>query len=141
MARIFLILVVIALHIYTLIDVIRSSVMPARRISKPVWIILVLVPILGPLVWLGLKYQHVFTKDSFQRPGTSAFGPQIKKSREAAAPVAPDDDPEFLARLDAQNRRKAWEERQRKEKEAKGEPETPRKPEDGEEHGGLYGHK
>ena len=28
-----------------------------------------------------------------------------------ASPVAPDDDPEFLARLDAQNRRRAYEQR------------------------------
>ncbi|MGV9182130.1 PLD nuclease N-terminal domain-containing protein [Arcanobacterium canis] len=140
MARIILILVIIALHIYTLIDVIRSSDMPARRISRPVWILLVLVPILGPLVWLGLKYQHVVTRDSFQRPGGSTFGPQIKKNRDVSAPLAPDDDPEFLARLDAQNRRKAWEERQRQEKDDKGNKEK-HHPFDDENPGGLYGHK
>ncbi|MFC5280801.1 PLD nuclease N-terminal domain-containing protein [Arcanobacterium canis] len=140
MARIILILVVIALHVYTLIDVIRSSDMPARRISRPVWVLLVLVPILGPLVWLGLKYHHVVTKDSFQRPGTSTFGPQIKKNRDASAPIAPDDDPDFLARLDAQNRRKAWQERQRQEKDDKARKEKPQRSDD-EEHGGLYGNK
>lgn len=69
-----MILSAIALHIYTFIDVLRTdrSQLPAR-LPKVAWAVLTLiVPILGPLLWLFFKNQHLF------RSGTTfsaeAFG-------------------------------------------------------------------
>lgn len=130
-----MILSAIALHIYTFIDVLRTdrSQLPAR-LPKVAWAVLTLiVPILGPLLWLFFKNQHLF------RSGTTfsaeSFGGAFGSKQRPSGPVAPDDDPEFLARLEAQNRRRAYEENKRKET-GKAEETTV---EDTDEDGGLYG--
>ncbi|MFY9263370.1 MAG: hypothetical protein GX483_03680 [Actinomycetaceae bacterium] len=142
MPRVLLVLFIVALTVYSFIDVLRrdSSNMPAR-IPKPYWAILTLiVPVIGPLLWIFFKNQHLFTSTT---PMTGdalkdAFGPR----RKAKGPVAPDDDPEFLARLEAQNRRRAYEQKKREEMgdTAASAPsaDTPEEPDDlG--RGGLYG--
>lgn len=56
--------------------------------------------------------------------------------------MAPDDDPEFLARLEAQNRRRAYEQQKRAENGEIDEPDDePKSPEEPEEDGGLYGRR
>lgn len=53
------------------------------------------------------------------------------KNSKPHEPIAPDDDPEFLARLDAVNRRKAYEKRKAQEEQAKKQQRKPAdKPED-----------
>ncbi len=114
MARVIPIIIGIALIIYAFIDVARtdSSRMPAR-ISKPVWLLLVaIVPVLGALIWLFFKYQYIFTSDYKVSGGA---GSPFSRPKKPQGPVAPDDDPEFLARLEARNRRRAYEQRMREE--------------------------
>ena len=126
MARILIALLIITLTIYTFIDCARTpaSDVPAR-IPKPVWLVLIfLIPVIGPAVWLYFKYQAVFADNTPISP--SEIAEKLRgKDNTPGKPVAPDDDPEFLARLDAQNRRKAYEQRKAQEK-AKAEEEKKR---------------
>lgn len=111
-ARIFIALVVISLTIYTFIDCLRTPAYATpARISKVAWALLtLLVPIIGPILWLFFKYQAVITSD---KPiSASDISERLRTKRTSShTPIAPDDDPEFLARLDARNRRKAYEDR------------------------------
>lgn len=112
MARIFIALVIISLTIYTFIDCLRTPAYATpARISKAAWALLtLLVPIIGPILWLFFKYQAVITSDT--PISTSDIAGRLRtKHPSSHTPIAPDDDPEFLARLDAHNRRKAYEER------------------------------
>ncbi|MDO4241703.1 MAG: PLD nuclease N-terminal domain-containing protein [Microbacteriaceae bacterium] len=55
MPRIILIisLVLLAVHLYALVDAAMTSPHRVRGVSKPVWIVLVaLVPLFGPLMWI-----------------------------------------------------------------------------------------
>lgn len=114
--RVAIVIFVVALTIFALIDCARTSKMPSK-ISKPAWLALIfLLPVLGPLLWLYFKNQSIFASgktvtpdammDRFKFPGGQ------KKPK---GPLAPDDDPEFLARLEAQNRRRAYEQKRREE--------------------------
>ncbi|MFP7707422.1 PLD nuclease N-terminal domain-containing protein [Trueperella sp. LYQ141] len=121
MGRILPIIFLIALVIYAVMDCVRTPVMPAR-ISKLAWLLLIiLVPGIGALIWLYFKYQNVFNS-GYRSVG---FGRPAAPS----GPVAPDDDPEFLARLEARNRRKAYEQRLREE-ESENTDESPASPPD-----------
>lgn len=119
MPRIALAVFAVAVIVYALIDCARtdSSRMPIK-LSKPLWLLaIILLPGLGALLWLGFKVARsgalnktisTDSFDKFKNPG----------QKKPTGPVAPDDDPDFLARLDAQNRRKAYEEKRHAEEEA-----------------------
>lgn len=139
MPRILPILIGIALIVYAFMDCAQtdSTAMPAK-ISKSLWLLLiVLVPVLGALIWLFFKYQHIFKSD-YTMGSFGAGQSPFSRPKKPSGPLAPDDDPDFLARLEARNRRRAYEERMRQEG---------RLPEDGKQDqdedddsaGGLYG--
>lgn len=80
-ALLILALVATAFWVYTIVDCAVQPPTRHRGVSKPVWIlIVVLIPVLGGLLWLIVG-----------RTRRSAL----------AARRAPDDDPEFLGRLGA----------------------------------------
>ena len=142
MARILIALIVVALSIYTLIDCARtpSATMPAR-IPKVAWLLLLfLVPVIGPLIWLYFRYQHIFSSDAKLSSGDIAQ--KMRGHRGKSGPVAPDDDPDFLARLEAQNRRRAYEQRKAEEKGEDSDKNTQSSPDesgdDTDEQKGLY---
>jgi hypothetical protein len=68
------------LFIAALVDIIRIEPQRVRAAPKVVWILISVVPIVGPILW--------FTQ-----------GRERLRHRTARASVAPDDDPEFLRRL------------------------------------------
>lgn len=77
------ILLVVALTVYSLVDAIITDNRRIRVLPKAVWvIIIVLLPVVGPLLWLTVGKIK-------QQPGLSRRG----------GPIAPDDDPAFLNRL------------------------------------------
>lgn len=120
----------LALVIYTLLDCARTpdEDMPARM-PKMLWIVLVvLVPVIGPIAWIivsrvkaaeergGTVERTVWSSDkgiSFHRPGP-------------ARPVAPDDDPEFLRGLEQELRRRRRGEQPKRDDDTRGEaPDAP----------------
>lgn len=93
MLRAVLAIASIALSVYALADCIQTPEDRVRGIPRWAWILLiVLIPWVGPLTWL------LTGKGPARRP--------------AARPLAPDEDPEFLRRLDEDIRR----ERRRRER-------------------------
>lgn len=80
---------VIALGAYCFFDVIRTDAERVGSLDKLVWMVVVLLPVLGPAAWLLLGRPV---------PVTSRLSQQH--------PQAPDDSPEFLASLADEIRRR-----------------------------------
>lgn len=94
----------IALWAYCIFDVISTDEALMRNMPKVLWLIVVIVlPTVGSVAWLLLGRPL----GAGLRPGdTSTYSPPRSRPR----PLAPDDDPQFLARLDDETKRlKAWE--------------------------------
>lgn len=79
------IVIAAALAIYALIDCGQADRAKVRPPGKPLWLLIILVPIVGPVAWLVLG-----------RPAAAAGRPA---SAPRPRPLAPDDDPEFLRRI------------------------------------------
>lgn len=101
----------IAIAIFALADCIQTADDKVRGLPKWAWIVLiVLIPWIGPITWL------IVGKD---RTGGSGRGPG-RGGPQRTGPLAPDEDPEFLRRLDEDIRRERREkERERREREAR----------------------
>lgn len=80
---------VFVLAVYALVDCLRTRRSDIRTLPKPAWLLVILVPAVGPLAWLVAGRRR---------------GPSSPPAR-GRGPVAPDDDPEFLWRLEQQRRR------------------------------------
>jgi len=90
--RVALAVAVLVIFVYGLVDVIRTDGRLTRGISKPAWIVVMIVlPVLGAILWLLIG-----------RPRGSA--PQQQNYRH---PTAPDDDPDFLRNLEVRRRNEA----------------------------------
>ncbi|KPI06242.1 hypothetical protein OK074_4220 [Actinobacteria bacterium OK074] len=91
-------LLVLALWIYAFVDCLNTPENEVRGLPKLGWVVVILLfgeVLVGPLAWLLAGKR---------RPG---YGPDAT----AASPtghtwVAPDDNPDFLKNLDAENRRR-----------------------------------
>jgi len=82
--RVLPIVIAIALLVYALIDCLQTESGRIKALNRFAWLaIIVLVPVIGPLLWLLLAKA---------RPGGQ---PEAPPRRE----LAPDDDPEFLRQL------------------------------------------
>lgn len=120
-SRIVPVIVAVGLIVFALVDCVRTpeDKVPAR-IAKPVWVILILLlPVIGAVAWILLS--KVFARSPGGSGGTSGtWTPGTPPAgRPSRGPVAPDDDPEFLARLEADRRRTERERRQRERDAAK----------------------
>jgi hypothetical protein len=91
MLRVILVLAAIGVTIYALVDCLRSDSAQLKGLPKAVWIlaILLLAPF-GAIIWLVVRRQ-------------SSGGPP---TRPAPRVVAPDDDPDFLRKLEQERRRR-----------------------------------
>jgi hypothetical protein len=101
----------LALWAYCIFDVISTDESLMRNMPKILWLVVVIVlPTVGSVAWLLLGRPE----GAGLRPGdTSTYRPPGTRSapRLGPAPVAPDDDPAFLASLDNETKRlRAWEE-------------------------------
>lgn len=84
MARVLPVIVTIILAVYALIDCVQTDSGRIRALNKPLWLaIIVLVPVIGPILWLAAAKHRA--------------GPKPAQPR--TPPPAPDDDPEFLRQL------------------------------------------
>lgn len=123
--RLFLMVFVIALALYALIDCVRTpeEEMPAHM-PKHLWITLILMfstIMLGPLAWIITSRVSAAEKRGGQLSGglwSAEKGVDLHLSRHASTPAAPDDDPDFLRKLDeqvqAEKRRRQREQLQQK---------------------------
>ncbi|GAB3190627.1 PLD nuclease N-terminal domain-containing protein [Nesterenkonia suensis] len=88
----------VGLMIYSLIECFRTPRHRVRVLGKGAWLaVILLVPILGAGLWLGLG-----------RPRSGPSGPAPRRQ------AAPDDDPNFLQNLEIQRRQKQREEELRR---------------------------
>jgi hypothetical protein len=87
------VLLIIGLIVYCVIDVIRSTTDERLGVHPILWIALILiVPLVGALVWLAVRWS---------RRTSAGPGPSTAQRRT----TGPDDDPDFLSRLDDDRRR------------------------------------
>lgn len=124
-------LLLLGLTLFALLDAAMTDESEVRLLPKPVWIIaIVLVPILGPKAWLVLGRPRPQDRadggtgrrsPSGRAPMSRSGGARPGGPRSGAAPAGrnggrrgpagpppkgPDDDPDFLKRLDEQLRRR-----------------------------------
>lgn len=93
MLRVIAVLLGLAVYIWFIVDVLRTSGASTRTLPKYVWLlIVVLIPLLGGILWL------------------LGGRPRGQGRRRNRGPVAPDDDPAFLRQLDDD----AWSERMKR---------------------------
>ncbi len=93
MARVLLIAAVVFASIYAFVDCVQTDHRLVRVLAKPVWLLVVLVPVLGPLVWFVAGRTDARGGRPPQRPGPAARPPAPR------GPRGPDDDPDFLRKL------------------------------------------
>lgn len=96
-------ILLLAFWVYCIFDVVSTDEYLMRNMPKVLWLIVViLLPTVGAVAWLLLGRPI----GAGLRPGDTT----PHKPRSAPRPLAPDDDPTFLARLDDETRRlRAWE--------------------------------
>lgn len=96
-------ILLVALWVYCIFDVVSTDETLMRNMPKVLWLVVViLLPTVGAVAWLLLGRPTGVGL----RPGDTS----PRRPRPAARPLAPDDDPTFLARLDEETRRlRAWE--------------------------------
>jgi hypothetical protein len=83
-------LISLALSVYALFSCIQTPDKDVPHLPKLVWIVLIVfVPFVGPIVWLLMLRTQSGQRDAVVRP-----------PKPTARPVAPDDDPDFLASLE-----------------------------------------
>lgn len=118
MPRALFILVTIGLAVYAIADIASSDDDDRLGVPRLPWFVVALVPIVGPVAWIVVSRAQRARRAG---GGTSAAGPSAPpRPPRRTGPVAPDDDPEFLWRLD--------QERIRREREARGSGEGPDEP-------------
>jgi hypothetical protein len=104
MLRVLAVLAAFALLVYAFSDFATSDSRDRGDIPRWLWlVIIVLLPYFGPIAWI------VFSRS---RRAQAAGGPARREvpgtgraRRRPSAPVAPDDDPDFLWRLEREQRR------------------------------------
>ena len=112
MVRILFFVAMIVLTIYAAADWHRTpeDEMPGK-LPKAIWLLIILftatIAAIGPIVWLALRWVSRAEKKQTRAPKA----PQ--------RPTAPDDDPEFLFRLERDIQRKRREEERRKREQGK----------------------
>lgn len=107
MVRILFFVAMIALTIYAAADWHRTpeDEMPGK-LPKAIWLLIILftatIAAIGPIVWLALRW------------ASRAEKKQTRAPKAPKRPTAPDDDPEFLFRLERDIQRKRREEERRR---------------------------
>lgn len=88
MPRVLLTVAIVFASIYAFVDCVQTDRRLLRVLAKPVWLLVTLVPVLGPLFWFVAG-----------RADTQGGGMPPKGPARPRGPMGPDDDPDFLRRL------------------------------------------
>ncbi|MBX9246237.1 PLDc_N domain-containing protein [Actinotalea ferrariae] len=103
-------IVPIALALFGLIDLSRSNAVERAGIHPLAWVaIIVLLPVVGPIAWIAVSRQRAAAARqaaSGGGRGTARPAPGRPQTRRTG-PLAPDDDPDFLWKLEQERRRQA----------------------------------
>ncbi|MDO3682659.1 PLD nuclease N-terminal domain-containing protein [Micromonospora sp. C28ISP2-4] len=131
MARLYvlLFLVQIVLAVCALISCLSADEEKVKALPRMIWVLIILFfPLVGSIAWFLVGRERPAGTDG----ATGTFRPAAPSRR----PLAPDDDPEFLASLDERSRRedqerlRLWEEDlRRREEELRGRPDDRDRPE------------
>ncbi|KJS56341.1 PLD nuclease N-terminal domain-containing protein [Streptomyces rubellomurinus] len=99
MPRILLTIILpLALWVWAFVDCLTTPEDEVKHLPKVVWVLIVLLfPPLGPIAWLIAGKQRGFHRAA-AAGGADTAGPGYGGAR-GGRPLAPDDDPEFLASL------------------------------------------
>lgn len=89
MPRVLLVAAVVFATIYAFVDCVQTDRRLVRVLAKPAWLLVVLVPVVGPLLWL-VSGRSDARGGQPRRGGGPGLPP---------GPRGPDDDPDFLRRL------------------------------------------
>jgi phospholipase D-like protein len=88
-------LIAVALAVYALFSCVQTRAKDVPYLPKLVWLVLIVfMPFVGPVAWLLVSR----TQGPQSRPAPAGGRPA---SRPPIRPVAPDDDPDFLASLES----------------------------------------
>ena len=97
MTRVLPLIIVVVLTVYCAVDCAQSDRDQVRNLPKALWLLLIIIlPLLGPVGWLlGGRPRVTPPPPPLGRPPVG---------RTPRGPLAPDDDPRFLAQLDETTR-------------------------------------
>ena len=93
------------LLVFCLIDCIQTNESDVRNLGKVWWILLILfIPVIGPVAWLVAGRPVRGERPGVAWPSTRTSGfPDYERPGGRRGPLAPDDDPEFLAQMRRSN--------------------------------------
>lgn len=91
MLRFLLLALPLSLAIYALVDTVQTPAAEVRWLPKLAWLAVIVVPFVGPVLWLVFGHRHSSLRELFWP--SSGSGPATSGTR---GTVAPDDDPDFL---------------------------------------------
>ena len=107
MARVLLFLLIIALAVYAAVDVTNSDSRDRRGLPAGLWLVIVVIfPILGPMLWFVVSRSQRTATAGGPGAGGSTGRPSAGPGQPRRGPVAPDDDPDFLWRLEQEQRKR-----------------------------------
>ncbi|MGF0115645.1 PLDc N-terminal domain-containing protein [Promicromonospora sp. Marseille-Q5078] len=105
-ARVILPLLVVGLALYALLDLAGSEEEERGGLPRWLWaVIILLLPVFGAVAWIVVK-QASRRAPGGRGPSGRSGRPRPSGPRRPSGPVAPDDDPEFLWRLEQEKRRR-----------------------------------
>jgi hypothetical protein len=110
MLRLLPMLLVLAFALLALIDCLARDESEIRGLPKVLWVLVILLfPLLGSAAWfIAGRPRGAALPGAGSGPGRGSgpgSGIRDRRSGGTGRPLAPDDDPEFLRRLDEQRRR------------------------------------
>ncbi|MDC4233530.1 phospholipase [Actinomyces sp. B33] len=122
MIRILAVVVWVAVTVYAVADWSRTPEEDSPgRLPKPLWLLVIILTIpmfsAGALAWISLRILASAEADGARGP---IFGSRGTRPRPPARPTAPDDDPDFLFRLERDLQRRRREEAGRAANESNG---------------------
>lgn len=88
MGKALIIVVAVAVTVYALFDLIATPRQNIRFLPKPVWFLVLVLPLLGPLLWIAVGSRP------YRNPPPKQAPPRFRRP-----PTGPDDDPDYLRGL------------------------------------------
>lgn len=120
MTRVLIFMFVLATTVYAVVDCINAEEEDRRGLPTGLWLILIIMlPIFGPVSWYLISSSQRRARMAAGGSATSrptggnagGYGRPQQRPQRPGRPVAPDDDPDFLWRLEQDRRRAARDEK------------------------------